>query len=267
MGGEQALRVATMTTEDEMAPEKSGILAPFPATRFAALAEVWAGEDPYSPIINAPSGRPFLVAQTGQSLDGRIATVSGESQCINSSGALDHLHRVRALVDAVVIGAGTVIADDPMLTVRRVVGRSPARVVIDPMGRTPVNARWLACDGARRIIVTGREFEGPKDVEVIVLSRINGRLNCAEIAQALYSRGLKRLLIEGGAATVSAFIDAGVVDRLHVLVAPLILGSGKIGLELSPVSCLAEAARPKTRVYPLAGGDVLFDCDMRQTMD
>ncbi|MGA7327599.1 MAG: RibD family protein [Rhodomicrobium sp.] len=254
-----------MTTEDEIAPAQSGILAPFPATSFAALAEVWAGGDPYSPIINAPSGRPFVVAQTGQSLDGRIATVTGESQCINSSGALDHLHRVRALVDAVVVGAGTVIADDPLLTVRRVSGRSPARVVIDPMGRTPANARWLTCDGARRIIVTASEFTGPDGVEVIAPSRINGRMNCAEIAQALYSRGLKRLLIEGGAATVSAFVDAGAIDRLHVLVAPLILGSGKIGLELAPVSCLAKAPRPKTRVYPLAGGDVLFDCDMRQT--
>jgi riboflavin biosynthesis pyrimidine reductase len=75
------------------------------------------------------------------------------------------------------------------------------------------------------------------------------------------------VLIEGGASTVSAFIEARAIDRLHVLVAPLILGSGKPGLELSPVPCLADALRPKTQPYQLAGGDVLFDCDMRAAGD
>ena len=91
--------------------------------------------DPFGPIARAPLDRPFVVAQLGQSLDGRIATVTGESRYINGSAALDHLHRLRAEVDAVVVGAGTIVADDPLLTVRRVAGKSPARVVIDPSGR------------------------------------------------------------------------------------------------------------------------------------
>jgi diaminohydroxyphosphoribosylaminopyrimidine deaminase / 5-amino-6-(5-phosphoribosylamino)uracil reductase len=235
-----------------------------PASCYTRLAEVQTGEDPCSPILDAAPLRPFLVAQLGQSLDGRIATMAGESQWISGSGALDHLHRLRAAVDAVVVGVRTVIADNPLLTVRRVPGKSPARVVIDPTARIPPNARCLASDGVRRIIVTTRELSSADGVEIIALPRRNGQIDCEEIAAALFGRGFKRLLIEGGAATVSAFIDAGIVDRLHVLVAPMILGSGKIGLELVPVGRVAEARHPKVRAYQLAGGDVLFDCDMRE---
>ena len=87
-----------------------------------------------APLINADPSRPFVVAQLGQSLDGRIATPTGESRWINKDEALDHVHRIRANVDAVLVGVGTVVADDPILNVRRVPGRNPARVVIDPQG-------------------------------------------------------------------------------------------------------------------------------------
>ena len=205
---------------------------------------------------------PFVVAQLGQSLDGRIATMTGESRWINNGGDLDHLHRLRALVDAVVVGANTVIADDPSLAVYRVEGRNPARVLIDPSGRIPATARCLTSEGVRRIIVTASEINASDGVETITLARRGGKMSCEEIVRALYSRGLRRILIEGGAATVSGFLEAGVVDRLHIMVAPLIIGSGKMGLELSPVASLARAMRPKTQVYQLAGGDVLFDCDL-----
>jgi riboflavin-specific deaminase-like protein len=256
-----------MTNEDENPLARLAVLAGSPVNSCTASAGVQTWEDPYTPILRAPSGRPFLVAQLGQSLDGRIATLTGESQWINGSGALDHLHRLRALADAVIVGAGTVMADDPLLTVRRVPGKNPARVVIDPTGRIPANARCFACDGARRIVITAGDVRSADGVEVIALSRRDRKIDCKEITATLFRRGLKRLLIEGGPATVSAFIDAGIVDRLHLLVAPLILGSGKIGLELAPVARLAEARRPKARVYELSGGDVLFDCDMRQTRD
>lgn len=258
-----------MTIEPETPAAKSPSWTGNPAqlSFCTALAGARPGEDPYSPIVHAQPERPFLIAQLGQSLDGRIATLAGESQWINNAAALDHLHRIRSLVDAVAVGVRTVMLDDPMLTVRRVPGRSPARVVIDPSGRMPAEARCLADDGVRRIVITAKDYASKKGVEVITLTRTNGRIGCNEIARALFSRGFKRVLIEGGASTISAFIDAGAIDRLHVLVAPLILGSGKPGLELSPVACLADALRPKTRLYQLAGGDVLFDCDMRATRD
>jgi len=91
--------------------------------------------DIFLPILNASADQPFVVAQLGQSLDGRIATVTGESRWINGDSTLEHLHRLRAHVDAVVVGVGTAEADDPLLTVRRVDGPSPARVVLDLGGR------------------------------------------------------------------------------------------------------------------------------------
>jgi diaminohydroxyphosphoribosylaminopyrimidine deaminase / 5-amino-6-(5-phosphoribosylamino)uracil reductase len=223
---------------------------------------------PYATITSAPADKPFVVAQLGQSLDGRIATPTGESRWINRHAALTHVHRVRATVDAVMVGIGTVAADDPFLNVRHVDGRNPARVVIDPSGRMSNNARCLlADDGCRRIVIRAKDAKTtnklPAGVEVIELAPDGATLNPKHIIAALFERGLKTLLVEGGAWTVSSFIDADVVDRLHVLVAPMILGSGKTGLALAPIQRLAEARRPVTHVHVLVDGDVLFDCDLR----
>ena len=221
-----------------------------------------------APLVHADPSKPFVVAQLGQSLDGRIATPTGESRWINKDAALDHVHRLRANVDAVLVGVGTVIADDPILNVRRVKGRNPARVVIDPKGRIPPRARCLhGGDGCRRIVVRGKDVAAPAlphDVEVIALDRdAAGKFCPRATVAALFASGLKRILVEGGAWTVSEFINARAVDRLHMLVAPVILGSGKTGLSLTPIDRLSDALRPTARVFPLADGDVLFDCDLR----
>lgn len=221
-----------------------------------------------APLINADPTRPFVVAQLGQSLDGRIATPTGESRWINKDAALDHVHRIRANVDAVLVGVGTVVADDPILNVRRVPGRNPARVVIDPKGRMPVSARCLdGGDGCRRLVIRAEGVKAPalpEGVEIITLPPdANGKLDPRATVAALFARGIKTMLVEGGAWTVSEFINAGAIDRLHVLVAPVILGSGKPGLSLKPIDRLSEALRPTARVFPLADGDVLFDCDLR----
>ena len=222
------------------------------------------GEAAVEAIRHAPGDRPFVVAQLGQSLDGRIATPTGESRWINREAALDHVHRLRAAVDAVVVGVGTAVADDPMLNVRRVDGRNPARVVIDPSMRLHTPAKCFAgADGAQRVLVNACGGRGPDGVEVIQIDRVGKTLPPKAIVDALFARGFKKLLIEGGATTVSSFIDAGVVNRLHVLVAPVILGSGKMGLSLAPIDRLADAYRPKTDVYVLSDGDVLFDCHMK----
>lgn len=218
---------------------------------------------PIARIVAAPRDRPFVVAQLGQSLDGRIAIESGESKWINKQAALVHVHRIRAAVDAVVVGVGTVAADDPLLNVRHVSGRSPARVIIDPMGRLPASAKCLGDDGCRRIVVRAVDAPLPTGVEVLRIADIDRRLCPNAIVDGLFRLGLAKVLIEGGANTVSGFIAAGALDRLHVLVAPVILGSGKTGLALPPIAHLADALRPETDVHVLDDGDVLFDCDMK----
>ncbi len=222
-------------------------------------------QDPFDLIDAAPEDRPFVVAQLGQSLDGRIATPTGDSRYINGTCALDHLHRLRAHVDAVVVGVGTVIADNPMLTVRRVPGRNPARVFIDPRGRLPGTAQCVRSDCARRIAIRATAAASLPGVEEIVIEACNGIIPPHEIVRKLRERGLRKILVEGGARTISAFVAAGCVDRLHMLVAPMIIGSGVAGLSLPPIDGLDGALRPTTHVHVFADGDTLFDCNLRST--
>src|SRR5450755_3550683 len=111
-------------------------------------------EELFGPLRHSRIDDLVVVAQIGQSLDGRVATETGHSHYINGPAGLAHLHRLRALVDAVVVGVGTALADDPQLTVRRVSGPHPARVIIDPGGRLPAGARMFAADGVRRLVLT-----------------------------------------------------------------------------------------------------------------
>ena len=208
-------------------------------------------------------GARYVVAQLGQSLDGRIATPSGESKYINGPHALDHLHALRASVDAVLVGVGTVCADDPLLTVRRVPGHSPARVVIDPSGRVDPHARCFAADGARRLVVRRPGVEAPLPAGVeLVEGAADGPFAPGTILDALAARGLARVLVEGGAHTLSAFLEAGCLDALHVFVSPVILGAGRIGLTRKACDTLADALRPSTRAHVFPDGDVLFACDL-----
>jgi diaminohydroxyphosphoribosylaminopyrimidine deaminase / 5-amino-6-(5-phosphoribosylamino)uracil reductase len=238
--------------------------APVPTTFRSpnrSLPPPW--EDIFGPLRRGQIDDLVVVGQCGQSIDARIATASGHSHYINGEPGLIHLHRLRALVDAVVIGVGTAIADDPQLTVRRVEGPNPARVVIDPKGRLPSSARLLAADGTRRVVVSAVEAPAalPAGVEVVPLPAREGQLAPAAIVAALAALGFRRILIEGGADTVSRFVAAHCLDRLHVLVAPIILGAGRSSLTLPPIERLDEAMRATMRVHNL-GGDVLLDCDL-----
>jgi riboflavin-specific deaminase-like protein len=216
----------------------------------------------YAPI--AGSRGSFTVAQLGQSLDGRIATPTGHSHYVNGPEAIRHLHRLRALVDAVVVGVGTVVADDPLLTVRRVEGPSPARVIIDPSGRLPHTARLLGDDGVSCFVVQTADRTPPPGASAIALATRDGHFTPASIIAALAERGFHRLLIEGGGRTVSAFLAARALDRLHVAVAPLIIGSGPTGIELPAIDRLDAALRPTVALHRL-GDDVLFDCALARS--
>ena len=220
-------------------------------------------EDLFGPLRHGRVDDLVVVAQIGQSLDGRVATETGHSHYINGPAGLAHLHRLRALVDAVVVGVGTALADDPQLTVRRVSGPHPARVVIDARGRLPGGAKLLANDGVRRLVVTaaGARPPLPSDVEIIHIARTDGQLAPAAILAALAERGLRRVLIEGGADTVSRFLAAKCLDRLHVMVAPIILGSGRASFALPPIARVDEAVLMPIATHRL-DDEVLFDCDL-----
>ncbi|MCH2393875.1 RibD family protein [Oceanibaculum sp.] len=203
---------------------------------------------------------PWVLAHLGQSLDGRIATASGKSHYVTGQENIVHLHRLRALADCVLVGAGTVAADDPALTVRYVPGRNPVRAVIDPMGRLPRDRRIFTDGEVRTLVLTGT-VDGPGE-RFVLPARPEG-IAPADILSALRGLGLSRIFIEGGGRTVSGFLQAGLLDRLQIAVAPMLIGSGVPAITLPVIDSLDSALRPPCRIHPM-GADVLFDFDLRK---
>ena len=218
--------------------------------------------DLYQPL-NEFDPDQFVIAHLGQSLDGRIAALNGASRWITGAEDVIHNHRLRALSDAVVVGASTVCYDDPQLTVREVTGRSPVRVVIDPGRRLGLDYK-LFSDGVVDTVLLCRESERAGherhgEARVIGLIDDNGALSPKAILEALRAEGLKRVFVEGGGMTVSRFLRAGCLDRLQITVAPIILGSGRASITLPEIEDVAEGMRPVTRQFRL-GDDTLFEC-------
>ena len=217
----------------------------------------------YAPIAVA-EGR-FVLAQVGQSIDGRVATPSGDARDISGPDGIAHLHRCRALVEAVIVGVGTVKCDDPRLSVRAVKGPNPVRVVIDCRAELTGEERLFRDGGAPVILIQGADApERSHNADVLRVPQSEAGLDPRDILDALADRGLNRILVEGGARTIARFIEAGLVDRFHVAIAPLIIGSGPAGIALPPIDKLASAHRPEARVYAL-GSDILFDCNLKSS--
>ncbi len=225
----------------------------------------------YAPLL----GSDWCIAQLGQSLDGCVATHSGDSYFVTGPQSLLHLHRLRALCDAVLVGAGTVAADNPQLTTRRVPGANPTRVVLDPTARLDGRARlmhdgqaptlWL-CDARHRQEAHAKVAAGdPSTVEVLGVEGLcaaSSGFHPAAVIAALAARGLRRLFVEGGGVTVTRFLDAGCLDRLHLVIAPVFIGAGRRGIQLPPRATMADCLRPAARLLPL-GDDVLWDLALR----
>jgi diaminohydroxyphosphoribosylaminopyrimidine deaminase/5-amino-6-(5-phosphoribosylamino)uracil reductase len=234
------------------------------------LAGDASGGDPlthrYGALVAA--GSPLVIAQLGQSLDGFIASRTGDAHFVTGPEDRRHLQRLRALVDAVVVGVATVIADDCRLTVREVAGPQPARVVLDPTARAPRRARvftdgngptwWLVATDAPEVAPPGDQ------VSVVRLPRAAADAGFAPavVLRTLAERGLARVLVEGGGVTVSRFVAAGAIDRLWVTTAPVLVGDGVPGLRFPGRDSLAEAVRGPARRFQL-GEDLCVELDLR----
>lgn len=207
----------------------------------------------------------YVIGQLGQSLDGRIATPTGASKYINGKDALRHLHAIRAEVDAVVIGVGTAVADDPALTTRHVDGPDPVRVVIDPHGRLPHDTSMIRDGKGKVLAMTCQGVMSAPGTEAVEME-CDGcdHIRPEAILSVLAARGLNKILIEGGAKTLAGFVNAEVLDELHLLLAPIILGSGKTGLDLAPIETLDQAYRPMVRTMRFKDGDMLCMCDLQE---
>lgn len=223
----------------------------------------------YAPLLQY--GSQLVLAQLGQSMDGFIASRAGDAEFVTGAEDREHLHRLRALVDAVVVGASTIVADDARLTVRAVPGASPVRVVLDPTARIPAQAHVLTVDDAPTIWLVGAEAVLPASlaahVEVIRLpdAEPDGMVAPASLLEMLRERGLGRVLIEGGGRTVSAFLRAGVLDRLYLSVAPMLIGDGVPGLRFEGADSLAGAVSVPARRFTL-GPDTCTEFTLRDSV-
>lgn len=187
-------------------------------------------------VKHRTTGLPFVTAKWAMSLDGHIATRTGESRWISGPASRRFVHEARAVSDAVLVGAGTVLRDDPQLTARGVASghvptRQPARVVLDSTLRIPLDARVLNRDGARVLVATtsrarpeARRMLEARGVEIIVADGPDGRVDIGVVCRELGRREMMRMLVEGGGTVHGAFVDAGAVDRFLVFVAPVVLG-------------------------------------------
>ncbi|HXQ53524.1 MAG TPA: RibD family protein [Stellaceae bacterium] len=213
----------------------------------------------YGPLLEAQT---IAVAHLAQSLDGRIACAGGASRWLSGEADLLHTHRMRALADAVVVGARTVLHDDPLLTVRRCDGDHPVRVVIDPERRLDVRHRVFS-DGGATLQVVASERARPGErfgaAELVPLPCDEAGIDPHAIRAALAARGLRRILIEGGGVTISRFLAARALDRLQLTIAPVLLGSGRPSLTLAEIAEPHHGLRPRIRRVTL-GEDVMFEC-------
>jgi diaminohydroxyphosphoribosylaminopyrimidine deaminase/5-amino-6-(5-phosphoribosylamino)uracil reductase len=210
--------------------------------------------DLYAPLAAAAPGRPLTVAHLGQSLDGQIATASGDSYYVTGPDNVRHLHRLRALAAAVIVGAGTVERDDPQLTVRHVEGTNPVRVVLDPRGRLPADRKIFQDGAAPTLVVHAADLRAraPGQAEALRVPVDGTGLRLDALLESLRERGLWSVFVEGGGATVSRFLEAGLLDRLHVAIAPLMTGAGRPGLSLPGRDRIAECWRPASATAAIA---------------
>jgi diaminohydroxyphosphoribosylaminopyrimidine deaminase/5-amino-6-(5-phosphoribosylamino)uracil reductase len=197
-----------------------------------ALLRVW--------LTAMTQGRPFVTAKLAASLDGRAAASDGSSRWITSEQARAHAHRVRAAVDAVAVGTGTVVVDDPALTARGADGtldlHQPMRVVV----------------GHRAVPAAARMLQAGADVLRLATHDVH------EVLAHLAGLEVRHLLVEGGPTLVAAFLRAGVVDEVHAYIAPVLLGGGLPAVGDLGITTIGSALRLRTRSVERLGPDVLL---------
>jgi diaminohydroxyphosphoribosylaminopyrimidine deaminase / 5-amino-6-(5-phosphoribosylamino)uracil reductase len=219
--------------------------------------------DLYAPLCARGRAR-YALGHLGQSVDGFIAGADRQSSSLNDRANIVHLHRLRALFDVVLVGYNTACADNPRLTTRLVPGDNPVRAIVDlRLGCEP--SLGVFNDGLAPTLLIAASDAPPRayplTTRVLRLARTYDQARLADVLDVLSAEGLSRAFIEGGGRTVSCALQEGLLSRLHVAVAPVLIGDGVLGLRLSGVHRFADALRPPSRTFQM-GRDVLFDFEL-----
>jgi 3,4-dihydroxy 2-butanone 4-phosphate synthase/GTP cyclohydrolase II len=212
--------------------------------------------------------RPYVVLKFAQTLDGRIATATGDAKWISTEAERSVAHALRASCDCVLVGIGTVMQDDPQLTVRLVAGASPRRAVLDSTARTPLTAQALGADAATIVLTTERASEHRRaalraaGARVEVVASGDDGVDVAAALKRLSQSGIRSVLVEGGAKVITSMLSAGVVDRMIVAVSPLIIGTGTEAVRDLGVSRITDGIHLVNRSMHPVGDDVLLAWDV-----
>jgi diaminohydroxyphosphoribosylaminopyrimidine deaminase/5-amino-6-(5-phosphoribosylamino)uracil reductase len=214
------------------------------------------------------TGFPFVGVKVAQTLDGKIADVVGRSQWITGKEARTYAHQLRTEYDAILVGAGTVLRDNPRLTVRRVKGRSPLRVVLDGKLSVHPSARLFDTRVARTIVLTSvpamKKYARKvgqltmRGVDVLSLER-STELDPKGVLAVLGEMEVSSVLIEGGSRTISKFLEAGLVQAVHCFIAPKIFGAGLDAWRLQRGRLLSQSIQLKNLKLNTLGGDLLLE--------
>lgn len=245
-GGAEKLRRTGIKVRDEVCAEEAKELNRF-----------W--------LYSLKSKRPWVIAKFAMSLDGKIATAGGESKWITGPDARARAHELRRSVDAIVVGAGTVIADDPSLTARIIGAETgyPLRVVLDSTGRTPLSSAAFDRSGRGALLATtGRAPESRlnqyRELGVDVRAYgSNGRPDVEDVLIDLKGLGALAVLVEGGAETLGSFFDAGLIDEVYAFIAPVVIGGGKSAVAGEGAATISAAHGLRNIDTEMLGRDML----------
>jgi len=214
------------------------------------------------------SGAPFVTIKVAQTLDGRVATTTGHSRWISSPAARKFAHRLRSIHDAILVGSGTVLADDPELTVRHVRGRNPLRLIVDSRLKLPLTAKVFTRQSEARTIVAAtdradrekRKLLKDRGIETLLIAADdNGRVDMGKLFQELGKRQISSIFVEGGPAIVTSLLKEKLADRLVIIVAPKILGQGIDAVGDLGNVYMEEATKIDVRRVYRKGGDIVID--------
>jgi 3,4-dihydroxy 2-butanone 4-phosphate synthase/GTP cyclohydrolase II len=213
-----------------------------------------------------PGDRPLVTVHYAQTIDGRIASRTGDSRYVSGEGSLRLAHELRAAHDAVLVGIGTVLADDPQLTVRLVSGNSPVRIIVDSRLRIPLNAKVLDTSNARTIVATTAVASEERaavirarGAEVLrVRADVDGHVDLRDLLVRLREDGIRSLLVEGGRGMITAVLREHLVDRLTVCIAPKVIGEGISAVGDLNIDKLCDAVTFERSGFIASGGDVVF---------
>ena len=217
------------------------------------------------------TGMPYITVKYAQTLDGRIATKSGDSQWISSEASRRYVHRLRSINQGIMVGAGTVVADNPQLTVRHVRGKNPFRIIVDSKLRIPIKSSVLTdANACLTIIATTSDAPAAKIAAVkkqgaeiwVVKKERDGRVSLRDLLRKLGKREIMSVLVEGGSEIITSLLKAGLVDKMIIPIAPMIVGKGLEAIGDLNINKINNSIRFTSFKTMKKGDDIIFEGTM-----